>query len=449
MNSIIRALLARWPLIAVSTIACLLGGLWVATTSAPRYQGHARVVLDYIRPDPVTGEVVTSKMLDAYLASQIRMLRDQSVAGNAAELMGWMDSPDVLAAYAARPASDTRDFASWVGSILIPRIGARMIDDSNIMEISYFGESEEISRVAAEALRTAYVESNIQARQEAARSSAERIQESIARVRTELAELESMQAGIEQQSGITLGARGLDSATNQLRELVAGPQRPVILGDSTVSPTQGQIIQLDAEIARLSKSLGPNNPNLKALLAQREWLRVQALSEGSLEGARSTAIQAAARASTAQFEALKAQVFEAREPALRLRLLQDQINAREAEFRHLTETLVALRGLQTVNVSTKTPIGEAYAEPTPVFPNDGLILGGTGALGFVLGSILACLAELLGRRIRTPRHLEAASGVVILAQIPDTGTLARRRRSVLRREPLDAVSGPAVDAMPA
>lgn len=419
MNSIIRALLARWPLIAVSTIACLIGGLWVVMTSAPRYQGHARVVLDYIRPDPVTGAVVTAKMLDAHLSSQLRMLRDQSVARKAAEVMGWMDSPDVLAAYAARPASDTRDYASWVASILIPRINARMVEGSNIMEISYFGESEETSRVAAEALRIAYMESNIQARQEASRSSAERIQEKISRVRTELAELEKMQAKVEQESGIVLDARGIDSATTQIRQLVGEPQGRPFLDESIVSPTQGRIVQIDAEIARLSKSLGPNNPNLSALIAQRERLRVQALGEGSVATQRTAAIQAAARASVAQFEALKARVLEVREPALRLRLLQDQINAREAEFRQLTETLVELRGLQTVNVSTTISIGEAYAEPRPVFPNKWLILGGTGALGFLLGAILACLSELLDRRIRTPRHLESASGAAILAEIPD------------------------------
>jgi succinoglycan biosynthesis transport protein ExoP len=426
MNSVLRALAARWPIIAVTTLACLLGGLWVTTTSAPRYQGNARVVLDYIRPDPVTGAVISSKMLDAYLMSQLRMLRDQQVAAPAAEILGWMDAPDVLAAYAARPASDTRDFAGWVSAILIPRIGARMVEGSNIMEISYNGESEELSRVAADALRTAYIQSNIRATQDASRASAETIQASIERVRKELAELEAQQNRIENETGVALGARGTDAASNSLRLMAKRPEAPVILRESAPTSTGAQLLQIEGAINRATQILGPNNPELLRLMRQREALRVQLAGEGATLQSKSAAIVAASRASAAQFEQLKSQALSAREPAVRLRLLQDQINNRLEEFRQLTETLVMLRGLQTNSLSSISPVGEAYAEPKPVYPNPPLILGGSGVLGLALGAILACLSELMGRRIRTPRHLEMASGVAILAEVPKFKRPARR-----------------------
>ncbi|WP_397417110.1 GumC family protein [Phenylobacterium sp.] len=427
MNSILRALAARWPLIAVTTIAALLGGLWVATTSAPRYQGSARVVLDYIRPDPVTGEVVTSKTLDAYLMSQLRMLRDPQVAIPAAEILGWMDAPDVLAAYAARPAADTRDLGAWVAAILIPRIGVRMVEGSNIMEISYNGESEELSRVAADALRTAYIQSNIRARQDASRVSAERIQASIERVRTELTELETLQNRIEIETGVLLGAKGIDEASSRLGLMAKRPETPVVLQEDAIGPLDAQLAQLEAAIAREAQLLGPNNPALIRMFQQRDVLRAQLSTTKLNSQSKSAAILASSRASAALFEQLKSEVLAVREPALRIRLLQDQINGRQEEFRQLTESLVVVRGLQSNSLSSISPTGEAYAEPRPVFPNPTLIFLGSGTLGLMLGAILACLSELMGRRVRTARHLETAAGATILVELPRFNQRRRRR----------------------
>jgi succinoglycan biosynthesis transport protein ExoP len=439
MNSILRALAARWPIIAVTTLACLLGGLWVATTSAPRYQGSARVVLDYIRPDPVTGAVVPSKMLDAYLVSQIRMLRDQQVAAPAAEILGWMDSPDVLAAYAARPAGDSRDLAAWVSGILIPRIGARMIEDSNILEISYNGESEEISRAAADALRTAYIQSSIQAKQEASRGGAERIQANIDRLKVELAELETVKAGVEAETGVVLGPTGSDDASRQVALMAGRPRAPVVLDDTDVATPAGlQLAQLDAAIAKASQVLGPNNPDLSGMMVKREVLRAQVAGKRSVAQAASAAVVASDQASAALFESLKSRVLETREPALRLRLLQDEIDGRQDEFRSLTETLVLLRSLQTQSISSITPTGEAYSEPKPVFPNNALILGGSGAIGLAIGGIMACLLELTDRRVRTRRHLEAAASAVVLIEVPNLRPSGRKRGSERRRGTLHA-----------
>jgi succinoglycan biosynthesis transport protein ExoP len=432
MNSILRALAARWPLILITTLACLLGGLWVVTTSQPRYQGSARVILDYIKPDPVTGEVVSWKMLDAYLGSQLRLLRDQQVAAPAAELLGWFDNPDVLAAYAARPASDTRDINAWVSSILIPRIGARMVEGSNIMEISYSGESETESMAAAEALRTAYIQSSIKGRQDASRLSAEKIQARIGEVRKELAALQTDKMNLQNETGVVLVARGIDEASNQLRLMTKRPDGPLVLRDSGGSPPSSvQLAQLEAVIARASQNLGPNNPDLIQLLRKREALRTQVATESLNAGSKAAAIMAASQASAARYESLKREALAAREPALRLKLVQDQIEGRQAEFLDLTEAMVALRSMQTSTVSTISPMGAAYAQPKPVFPNPGLIFGGTGVLGLILGSILACLSELMGRRVRTQAHLETAAGAAMLIEIPDLKP--QRGRRLLRR----------------
>ena len=79
MKAIRRAIWGRWLIVAISVAACLVGGLTVIVTSPPRYKGTARVVLDYIRPDPATGAVLPSKMLDAYITTQIGLIRPETM----------------------------------------------------------------------------------------------------------------------------------------------------------------------------------------------------------------------------------------------------------------------------------------------------------------------------------------------------------------------------------
>jgi succinoglycan biosynthesis transport protein ExoP len=444
MNSILRALAARWPLILVTTLASLLGGVWVTVTSAPRYQGSARVVLDYIRPDPTTGEVVSSKMLDAYLTSQIRMLKDQQVAVPAAEILGWMDSPDVLAAYANRPASDTRDLGTWVSGILIPRIGARMVEGSNILEISYYGESEELSRVAADAIRTAYIQSDVEIRQSAARENAAKLEVRLAQIRTQLDALRASQRKASQESGVMLDLAGRDQDSAQLAALLDGDARPIIKSiDVPPSLAARELAQVRGTLNASEQSLGPNHPSIREFRQREQALTQRVALEATSMQSQRQLIDAASAASQAQIDSLIARILAQREPALRLKLLQDQINAREEEARSLAEAVIASRAVQSTRSTAISPIGEAYAEPRPVFPNPLLILGGSASLGLVLGGMMACLVELAWRRVRNARHVESATGSVLLAVLPamvvyDRHAFRTKWRATLRSRPVAA-----------
>lgn len=444
MNSILRAVAARWPMILISTIACLIGGLWVVTTSQPRYRADARVILDYVRPDPETGTVIPSRSLDAYLTSQFRMIRDQSVAARAAEILGWMDSPDVLAAYANRPAADTRELGAWIAGILIPRTGARMLEDSNILVISYYGETPELSLAAAEALRTAYIESNTNLRRDTSRAAADRIQITLDSVRKDLAELEALQASVEAETGVVVGEKGEDQASERLRRMNERQDARVAVREGGPQSSAGALAQIEASIQSASQTMGPNNPALIRMMRQRDLLKAQMAAEGSSAEQLAAANVAASRASAAAYEALKAEVLATREPAMRLRLIQDRINSRQDEFKRLTESLVELRSQQTLGTTSMTPTGEVVAEPIPVFPNKILIFGGTGGLGLIFGSILACLSELLGRRVRTRSHLELATGVAMLVELPRVSRTKRRWRA----EPRPTRASKAASSLP-
>jgi succinoglycan biosynthesis transport protein ExoP len=408
-----------------SVVACMLGGLTLMAIAPPRYMGSARVMLDYIRPDPVTGTVVSSKMLDAYLASQLRLLRDNQVAIPAAEAMGWLDNPDVQAAYAGRPASDRREFPDWVAAQVVGGTSAHMVPETNIMEINYAARSPELSTAVADAIRNAYIQSSIDTKRTSMRAAADATADRIARLRKELAALDAQHLQLQRESGVTVATNGRDQESMRLSTMAGSMPHPVLVTSLTNTPAQAQLRELDAAIALRAPALGPNNPALIAMQRQREILRNQVESERDTVASREAALNQSNRASTQQLEQQKTKVLGLSQTLMNLRLIQDELDRKHDEFERLTTTAVELRQQSNQSAGSIAPVGAAKSSDEPVFPNRPLVVFASLGLGLVLGCLVAVFIELMARRVRAPEQLEILTGLPVLAVVPNL----RRRRN--------------------
>lgn len=435
MNLILRLLWGRRWIVITSVAAALMGGLAVIYISAPRYSGSARVMLDYIKPDPTTGAVVPSKMLDAYLNSQLRLLRDNQVAIPAAEALGWLDNPDIQAAYANRPASDRRDFQSWVASQVINGTYAHMVEDSNIMEITYNAPSKELATAVAEALRTAYIQSSIDSAKKAAQANADQTAEQIEKTKTEIAALTDKVQEIERANNIVLRANGADEETAKLRNLARAAPKPVLGLRGGNSAAALQLRALDAKIAQRSAGLGPNNPVLLDMQRERAALAAQVRAEGDSAEARAAALSASNRASTAVLDAQKERVLSLRGPILQLKLLQDALREKSDILEEQTKALVALREQGAKSGGAISPVGAVTPSDKPVFPNPWLIVPLSLGLGLISGVLIALFVEFSGRRVRSVRDLELATQTPVLALVPNLSKLKPRRVSAREAAP--------------
>src|SRR5436190_11564053 len=106
----LRILWARRWVIIGGTAACVLGAVIVGMMLPPRWQAHSRVMLDLIKPDPVTGMSFNNNSARAYVATQIELIKDYAVAGQVADDLGLLSDPNLIAAYQARDEADKRDF---------------------------------------------------------------------------------------------------------------------------------------------------------------------------------------------------------------------------------------------------------------------------------------------------------------------------------------------------
>jgi uncharacterized protein involved in exopolysaccharide biosynthesis len=422
---------ARRLIIVLTTVAALIGGYTVILISPPRYLATTRVTLNYIKPDPVTGQVVPSKAADAYVSTQIRSIMDYQVAVPAVEALGWLDSPELSDIYASIPG-EKPEFPEWVASRILSGVSANMVEDSNIIEIGFRAPSPEVATTVVDAIRDAYVKSSVTSRRQSAEAAANTLAADAARDTEQLAKLEDQKAAYEKATGLTIpeGSKS-DVDTMMIRDLGLGLNRAVTpaVAPPTVDMNSvvGTLSKLDTEIGRAAVQLGPTNPEVEKLKQRRVALLEAIGAKKATAAAKIDRYAQAARAEQSMFEAQKAKVLSQREKLLQLRLLQDEIQRRRADLSATTAKIIQFRQMSSINESGLTPIGQAELKPHPIFPIPPLILGGSGVLGLALGLLLALFVELLARRIRGTKDLQLAVGAPVFGAVPRVKVDARPR----------------------
>ena len=118
-------------MIGVAVTSCVVGAVIVILVVPARWEGHSRVMLDLIKPDPVTGVVVGANSR-AYANTQIELIRDYSVASRVADQLGWVSDPALMQQFQQSSAGDSADFKRWLAQLIIDRTQVKLLEGSNI-----------------------------------------------------------------------------------------------------------------------------------------------------------------------------------------------------------------------------------------------------------------------------------------------------------------------------
>lgn len=413
-----RILWVRRNLVLITTLAALAAALVVIKLVPARYTATSRVMLDIVKPDPVTGQALSSQFARAFVATQIELIKDYRVAGRVVDSFNWTASPALAAAYQQTDPGPDMSFRRWLAQRVIDGTDAQLITGSNILEISYTSDVPDNAAKVADALREAYEQETRLMKQRGAIRSAEWFASQTQKLRAELSEAEKKKTDFERANNIVLEDDMTDAESARLRALAGAVDAPAMPsmggGVPIISPSQAQLTQLDVGIETAMRTLGPNHPRIVALRQQRAALassvsqelaaaraaaRVPAMSTGPSAGARYAAQQE-------KVLAQRGKVAEARQLAVDVAVLREQVAAaakRTAE-------------LQQEGESTETGmsfLGNAVAPQSPSFPKIPLIVMGSILLGLGIGIGLAVLIELLHRKVRGPSDLTAI-GVPLL-----------------------------------
>jgi len=399
-----RILWARKLLILGTTLFCLAGGIAAILIVPPRWKAESHVYLNLIKADPVTGEVLGAAAR-SYVATQIKLITDYGVAGLAVDKLGWLSDPDLIQAYQRRPPSDTRDFRRWLAQVVIDGTKADLLDDSNILDITYTGQNPQGAKAVVTAVTQAYVDTTLAFRRSEANKNADWFGLQSDKAKQSLLAAQAAVAAYERENGIVMrdDKTDLDSA----RFAALASQSDAVAVGGGVSGIDAQIADVDSAIKQASETLGPNHPQLQALKEKRASLMALAAQAGSP--------QAAGAGMSARMAAAKAAVMNNRDKLARLAVLQSEVDIRKDQYDKTLAREADFRQQAAVVDPGVSAMGAASVPDQPSFPNRLLIIGGSLGLGLVFGLLIALLVELLDRKVRSPEDLTAALGLPVLA----------------------------------
>ncbi len=433
-----RIVWAYKMLVLASAALCFIAAFAFVELVKPRYEAQSRVMLDVVKPDPVTGEVIGSAFLRAYTKTQTEMVTSQQVARMVVKDLRWNSDPSIQKAFRE---SGGQDFETWAAERVMAGANADLIQGSNILEITYSSSSPSEAKRVADGLLKAYQDMTLQSRRETARRNAEWYETQAEKAKTLLFAAESAKTNYERENGIILQDDKVDIDSARLAALAAQGSSPVLApSGSGFSPAEGQLAALDAEIAEQTKTLGPNHPLLQQLKSRRAILAQQAAQERNSSSASAGAAMTAARANSGLLEAQKAKVMGQREKVERLRLMQGDIDLRRDQYNRSVQRAAQLRQEAEATEAGVTPLASATTPDSPAFPKKGLTLGASIPAGAVLGLLIGLVVELVGRRIRSAEDLSTAIAAPVLAVVSSPGRKTAKRpfgsisvRSLLHR----------------
>jgi polysaccharide biosynthesis transport protein len=429
---VLRILWARAYLIVICTVCTTVGGAAVVLLVQPRYEASSRIMFSLLKPDPVRGEdSFNFNNLGPFVDTQKELLKDYRVTGPVVDRLGWLSDPDRIAAYQARPPSDTRDFRRWLAQQVADRTRANLVSGT-VFEITFTSPAAEEAKLGAEALRQSFMEYTLASRRQDATRNAQWYlgQAELARKRAEEAQL--AKAAFERANGIVMqgdqagSQQDIDSArlAALVNQAASAPTAAMSAPVTVSSSSSLQLAQIDAALAQNAEKLGPNHPQMQQLRAQRALVaKVVAEEQAAAKAGPSNA--AMIGAISRELQQQKNRVISQRDKIERLRQLQSEVDLRREQYKRTAERAAELNLEAGVADPGMTSMGVVVTPTQPAFPNRPLIMLGSILLGGGLGLVLAVLVELLNRRVRGVEDLDIGPGLSCLAVIGGAKQVAR------------------------
>lgn len=433
----LRILVARRWMIILPAVACVVVAAAVAFMLPKRYPATARVILDIVKPDPVTGESISGADARGYVRTQIQLIKDMRVAGLVVDRLGLANNPDMIAAYRETGRSETDGgVRAWLGQQIIDSTDAGLLGGSNILELRYQASDPQTARQIVTALRDAYVESSLRYRIDSAASTGGWFSEQAQKAQQALTAAERAMARHMEEHGIIL-VGDLDSETARLQQLAAsvqearGSQTAIeanvnarLANDPVVDQLRIQLAAINEELALTASRLGPNHPSYKSMEARKRATERQIAQAQSNSV---TGVDAATSASKASLADLERQLAEQerlvleRKPVLDelVRLSRDVSLKRSIYERALSRT-EDLKMQADVTQTGLIILGDPVASTTPSYPKIPLIITLAGLVGLAFGVFAAIVTEFVARRVRGSEDLAYAAGAPVMVTVSAT-----------------------------
>lgn len=478
-----RILLRRRFLILAVT-ALLTGLTLVYTMLTPAlYSSTAQIIVDPEDLQVVTNDVNPSRISPdggiTQVESQVSVAQSNGVLLRAIKAENLTEDPEFngqggLGRWMGMlfGDSDTDRTATTLDSLR--RVLAVKRDDKVlVLNIIITAKSPQKASDIANAIATAYLADQADARKEKAAKASEAITARLDEQRKRVEQAENAVEAYRSQHNMVMAQGNLVSdqeltglnaeltaaqaRTQQLKAQVDQLRRQGGAPDatseatrsSTISSLRAQEAALVDQIAQLGTGLGPRHPSMIAaqqqlrdlrVLIQRELGRIVTAAETDYE--RSLANQQALQAKVA---ALKSKSLDTDQASVRLRELQRDLDAVRTVYANYLQRAQETREQTNVDSTNARIISNAMPALKKSWPPKGLLVFGAVFGGLALGIGMALIAEYLSPTVLSANQMQSAIEAPVLGVLPGRG----RRRSGAAAQKTDAVAGLALQRIAA
>jgi chain length determinant protein EpsF len=447
LTTLLHILRARWLTIAsVTLLAILITG--VVSLFMPRtYTATNELIVDAKAQDPISGQLLSSRMIAGYLATQVDIVRSRNVAEKVIEAQGLQLDPQLLAQYRTNNDGDEVSRA-WLLGYLKGGLSVAPKRESSVLGISFSAEDPELAARVANAFATAYIHTSLELRVEPARQITQWYEQQLGSLRETLMANQNALTSYQEERGIVASDR-VDVESAKLAELssmltaaqserldtqsrndqaTTNPNDPLsarALENPQIQQLSSDLVQAQARLRELNSQVGTSHPDYRQALAEVDTINRQLNRTTELvnRGLRSSVELSQSREEQlkGELEIQKNLVLQLNRNRNQLNLLQQEVDSAQAAYdaalgrsiQTRLESQIAQTDVAVLNFAT------APVYPTSPRPKVNLLLA--SIFGLLLGGALALCREWLDRRVRSADDLVNGLGLPVLAYIPSEG----------------------------
>lgn len=417
----------RWRLL-LCIVACVGAALAFGSRLPPSYEARARVILELVSPDLVTGTEVNAKSTESYVRTQQLLAMSERVALRAIEKLGWPENPAVIDAWngATGGAGDIR---VWAARRIMADTGAVPLEGGGTMEIIYRAPDPDAARQIAGVIRESYIETVLELQTESAKRRADRYDELEKQARARVTAAEAAYTGLQRATGIVADGNGADLESGALQRLQANELAAAATEPEGARPAaqlsslmlRKELAALEQQVALAVTQLGPANPEYQSLLARRDARRAalaRAMASAPSGGGGIAAARRLRAETMAAYREERTRILGRGPDMLRLAQALRQVTVLRADLERIMRNGAELRMQSERTQSGLVVMGDVLTKDEPVAPNLPLIAALAAMFGIALGFVAVMLDGLLRREVLGAADLEFASGVPVLGVVP-------------------------------
>lgn len=454
LGQLFRTLKARWGVVLFIFLATLATTVAVSLVLPKKYYASTTLVFDLQGDNQVLGgQVANPYTIQAYLATQTDVIRSERVVTKVINSLGLDKNPAFMSAVEP-DQTGAANTNTAIANSLLKKFDVSASREGSTITLGYEGNDPASVASIVNAFADAYVEATLELKTEPARNFNKWFETQTKAYREELTKAQQRLSAAQSASGIVATDERADVETARLNELsqqlvnaqtarIESTSRAANVGrnnrESTSDVVGNQLIQtLKADLGRaearldtLASRLGSAHPEYQAAQAEVNSLRARLDSEtgrvaSSITTSASVNIQREAELKAA-VEAQKAKVLKLREARNQLAVFEREVQSAQRSLdlvsQRFTETNLQSQSKQS-NVSIVT---RAVRPTEPSRPKPFL----NGIIGAFLGLFFAVLAalslEMMQKPLRDSEDLLHASGVPVLAVLPQASSRRPQR----------------------